>query len=401
METALSRFLKYAAIETTSQENACKVPSTEQQFELANLLAEELRLLGLQDVIVDRHCYVYATLPSNLHSNSSPNPIIGFIAHLDTSSAASGKNVSPQVICYEKGDIQLKNGTVIPEDSELQKCRGHQIVVSDGSTLLGADDKAGIAAIMTALDRLIQENCPHGTIKIAFTPDEEIGMGTAFFDRERFNADFAYTVDGGSLGEINNETFTADKAVLKIEGRDIHPGTAKGIMINASRILSAVIAALPWNRTPETTENREPFCHLYQISGNVSFATAEFLLRAFDETERQNNRKILSDTVEEIRKIWNPVSIQLDFYEQYLNMGYFFEKNPQVLNRLENAVRLAGLEPVWKPIRGGTDGSRLTEQGLPTPNIFTGGRNFHSPTEWLSVNDLEKTVETLIHLARV
>ena len=400
MKTPLERFLKYAQIETTSSEETSTTPSSDCQFNLARLLVDELLELGLSDAQVDEHCYVTATLPSNVVGRLVPT--IGFIAHLDTSCAASGANVNPRVIEYQGGPVKLENGVVVAETDVMKTLVGDHFVVTDGRTLLGADDKAGVAAIMAALERLKTSDAPRANIRVCFTPDEEIGNGTAFFDLKRFGADYAYTVDGGSGGEINGETFTADKAIVVARGVDVHPGEAKGTMINASRVLSRIVAALPLDRTPEETEGREPFIHLYKIEGGVSEAKAEFLLRAFDEVEREKNKQILQDAVASVAStVGDAFEYKVDFVQQYLNMGYFLKESPEVLEILEEATKRVGLEPKWVPIRGGTDGSRLTEMGLPTPNIFTGGRNFHSVMEFLDVEEHEKATETLVELAKL
>ena len=400
MKTPLERFLKYARIETTSSEETTTTPSTDCQFDLARVLVDELLELGLSDAYVDEHCYVTATLPTNVADRRVPT--IGFIAHLDASCAASDANVKPRVIEYQGGDVKLENGVVIAETEDMKTLVGDHFVVTDGSTLLGADDKAGVAAIMSALERLIASDEPRANIRVCFTPDEEIGNGTAFFDLERFGADYAYTVDGGPGGEIYGETFTADKAVVVAKGVDVHPGEAKSTMINASRALARIVAALPLDRTPEETEGREPFIHLYRMEGGVSQARAEFLLRAFDEIEREKNKQFLQEKVADVAEtVGSAFDCQIHFVQQYLNMGYFLKRSPEVLEVLEEATRRVGLEPKWIPIRGGTDGSRLTEMGLPTPNLFTGGRNFHSVMEFLDVEEHEKATETLVELAKL
>ncbi|MCL2117589.1 MAG: peptidase T [Planctomycetaceae bacterium] len=400
--TALERFLRYVRIETTSRPDCDGVPSTECQFDLAKLLVEELKALGLTDAGVDEHCYVMATLPANFEKNDKNNvPIIGWIAHLDTSPDVSGKNVNPQIIQYTSGPIVLSNGLVIEEDDALQQCHGHQIVTTDGTTLLGADDKAGIAAIMTALERLIAEKLPHGMIRVCFTPDEEVGNGTKFLNLEKFGTHFAFTLDGELPGELNKETFTAKGATLKVTGREIHPGTAKGVMINAVRVAAEFVAKTPKTQAPETTECYEPYIHPYSFEGHVGEATVRMLLRSFNDEDMQKLENTLAEIENDVQNQFPNAKIELTIVEQYRNMYEKLTDHPEMLAQLEEAARRSGVTPYWKPIRGGTDGSRLTEMGLPTPNIYTGGHNFHSRAEWLSVNDLEKTVETLVQLAQL
>ena len=400
MKTPLERFLKYITIETTSSEESTTSPSTASQFDLARLLVDELKELGLDDAHVDERCYVMATLPTNVVGRDVPT--IGLIAHLDTSCAASGADVKAKVIEYEGGPIELDAGIVIPETDEMKPLVGKRLVVTDGTTLLGGDDKAGIAAIMAAAERLLNSDAPRANVRICFTPDEEIGKGTDFFDIHKFGANYAYTVDGGKAGEINGETFTADKAVVEVNGVDVHPGEAKDVMINAARILSRIVANLPLDRTPEQTDGREPFVHLYKLEGGVSKARAEFLLRAFDEEEREANERLVHNAVDQVMAtVPKPGACNVTFTEQYLNMGYFLKDYPEVMQKLEQATRNVGLEPRWVPIRGGTDGSRLTEMGLPTPNIFAGGRNFHSTMEYLVVEEHEQATETLVELVRL
>ncbi len=397
MKTPLERFLKYCAIETTSSEESSVTPSTPTQFNLARVLVDELKELGLSDAQVDEHCYVTATLPTNIADRKVPT--IGLIAHLDTSCAASGVDVKAKIVEYQGGDVVLESGVVIKENEDMKTLVGKRLVVTDGTTLLGADDKAGVAAIMAAVERLIASDRPRANVRVCFTPDEEIGNGTAFFDVEKFGADYAYTVDGGAAPEINGETFTADKATIETEGFDVHPGEAKDTMVNAGRILSHILAALPVDRAPETTDGREPFLHVYSLEGGVSTARASLLLRAFDEEARAENKRILTDAVEAAKAKFPAVrKCELKIEQQYLNMGYFLKDSPEVLSKLSDAVVNVGLSPIWIPIRGGTDGSRLTEMGLPTPNLFTGGRNFHSVLEFLVVEENEKATETLVEL---
>lgn len=398
MNSLQERFLRYVQIETTSRAEVERVPSTDSQFDLARILAAELRELGLSDAQVDEHSYVFATLPSNCEKEV---PVIGWIAHLDTSPDVSGKNVKPQIFEYRGGEIVLENGKIIPEDGALKSCVGHRIITGDGTTLLGADDKAGIAAIMDALQRLIEEDRPHGTIRIGFTPDEEVGNGTAFFDPEKFGAFCAYTVDGELPGELNCETFTAQSATIRIEGREIHPGTAKNVMINAVRIAAEIVSEFPKHFAPETTEGPQPYIHPYSIGGSTGSAIIKVLLRGFCDSDLEQMRTQVFTPIERARERFPGAKIECEVKDQYRNMKEELEKYPKILEKLEQAARRGGVEPFWKPIRGGTDGSRLTELGLPTPNIYTGGHNFHSPLEWVSVHCMEQTVQTLLHLAEI
>ncbi len=399
MVSVVDRFLRYVAIDTGSRDGASTIPSTPSQFDLAKLLVGELKDLGLQDAEVDDHCYVMATLPSNLPANIAETvPVIGLLAHMDTSESASGKNVKPRIITYNGGDIKLSETVAIPEDNNLRSAKGCHIIVTDGTTLLGADDKAGIAEIMTTLERLIHEKKPHGTIRIGFTPDEEIGRGTDYFNIKKFGVHCAYTVDGGNPGEINQETFTADESEIHLVGKDIHPGQAKDVMVNAGLILTRLVAELPDNRMPEHSEKQEPYILMTDFIGGISSAKANFILRAFEDNDRQENRSVLQKTFERFMEKYPKVVGSISFTEQYQNMKKYLVSYPEVTKKLEEAVRHTGITPCWVAIRGGTDGARLSEKGLPTPNIFTGGRNFHSVTEWIAVEDMEKTVETLINL---
>ncbi|MGB9772035.1 MAG: peptidase T [Candidatus Kapaibacteriota bacterium] len=409
-ETALERFLRYVKINTQSNESSETTPSSEGQFELANLLVRELKSLGLLDAEVDEHCYVMATIPSNLpksHSAYGKVPNIAFLAHLDTSPEVSGENVKPQVIKnYDGSDIVLPADPSIvirvDENPNLQKCIGHTIVTTDGTTLLGADNKAGISAIMTMADYLTSNpQILHGEIRICFTPDEEIGNGTKYLNLQKLNAKYAYTVDGDLPGELNKETFSADQATITIIGRDIHPGTAKGIMINSIRIAGEIIARLPKNMAPETTEGYEPYIHPYILDGGVGKTTLKILLRDFRTSGLEEQKQILQNIIHEVQTLYPKAEISLETKYQYRNMLDHLEKVPIVLDNLWEAALRSGVQPYWKPIRGGTDGSRLTEMGVPTPNIYTGGNNFHSKTEWLSVDFLNKTVETLVNLVQV
>lgn len=408
-ETALDRFIRYAKIDTQSKEESETYPSTPKQLVLLNLLVNELKAIGLTDAAIDEYGYVMATLPSNLppsHPAAGRVPVVGLIAHVDTSPSASGENVKPQVITYTGGDIVLPgNPSVViraDENPELAANTGRTIVTADGTTLLGADDKAGIAIIMTALEALKADASGlHGDIRVAFTPDEEVGNGTKFFNIQKFGAAVAYTVDGDTPGELNKETFSADSAIITVHGRNIHPGSAKGIMVNAIRAMADIIVRLPKDMAPETTEGYEPYIHPHMCSGEEALATLRLLLRDFETSGLKVQEQILRRIIAEVQPLHPKARIELEIRESYRNMRDGLEKDPRVTACMWEATARAGLTPKWVPIRGGTDGSRLTEKGLPTPNIFTGGQNYHGPTEWLSVDGMEKAVATVVHLARV
>ena len=400
-ESALRRFLRYVCINTQSSDESDSVPSTQVQFDLARLLVDELKELGLQDVSLDEHCIVMAALPANRDDDA---PKIGFLAHMDTSPETSGENVRPRVIeAYDGGDIVLnrEKNTVISaaENDQLKTCVGHTLVTSDGSTLLGADNKAGVAAIMTMLETLVASpDIPHGEVKIAFTSDEEVGRGVDHFDIGKFGADYAFTVDGGTAGELNMETFSANAATIEVEGRNTHPGTAKDVMVNAIRVLGSIISRLPRDMAPETTEGYEPFLHPTTMTGTVDGATAKMILRDFNTPGLDTQREILETIIAEAQDLYPGAKITLGITETYRNMREELEKRPRITEALFTAAEEAGAEPRWEPIRGGTDGSRLTALGLPTPNIFTGGANYHSKTEWLSVDGLVKSIETMLNI---
>jgi tripeptide aminopeptidase len=402
-QTVLERLLRYVAIDTQSQEDSETNPSTSKQFDLLNLLVKELQELGLANVSIDKYGYVIATLPSNV---SYKVPSVGFIAHVDTSPSASGANVKPQVIKYQGGDIVLPGDRSViikeSENPELKNNIGKTIVTTDGTTLLGADDKAGIAIIMTAIQQLLNNpKLLHGNIKIGFTPDEEVGAGTKYFDIKKFGADFAYTIDGDTPGELNKETFSANSAIITVHGRNIHPGTAKNIMVNSIRAMADIIIRTPKDMAPETTEGYEPYIHPHVIKGEEEKTTLNFLLRDFDTAGLEKQKKILEKIIEEVKPLHPKAKIELEIKESYRNMREGLEKDPRVTDYLWEATKRSGLEPKWVPIRGGTDGSRLTAAGLPTPNIFTGGKNYHGKTEWVSVWGMEKSVETVVNLVQV
>ncbi len=409
-QSALERFIRYAKIDTQSKDDSETYPSTLKQLDLLNLLARECRELGLRDVTIDKYGYVTATIPGNIpahHPAAGKVPVIGFIAHVDTSPSASGTNVRPQVIeRYDGRDIVLPGAPSVvirvDENPELKQNIGKTIVTSDGTTLLGADDKAGVAAIMSAADRLNSEaGIMHGDIRIAFTPDEEVGAGTKYFDIKSFGAKVAYTVDGDTPGELNKETFSANLAVITVYGRNIHPGTAKGIMVNSLRAMADIIVRMPKDISPENTEGYEPYIHPHLVEGEEAKSTLKILLRDFRTPGLDDLKKKLENIIEEVKPLHPKATIELKIIEQYRNMKDYLGSDTRLLDVMEEATRRTGLDPHWVPIRGGTDGSRLTEKGLPCPNIFTGGQNYHGPTEWLSVEGLEKSVETIVNICTI
>jgi tripeptide aminopeptidase len=400
----LENFLRYIAIDTQSKEDAETFPSTHSQRDFAQLLVDELQELGIDNAQVDEYGYVMATIPATV---TEEVPIVGLIAHLDTSPEVSGENIKAQVIeKYTGGDIVINKelNSIIKEseNKELKKCVGHTLVTSDGTTLIGADDKAGVAAIMTLVQELHENpHVPHGTIRIAFTPDEEVGHGADHFDLEKFGADYAYTIDGGFTGELNKETFSANGAVISVEGRNIHPGTAKDIMVNSIRAMGEIIAQLPREMAPETTDGYDPFIHPMAMKGSVDTSSIKLILRDFKTEGLDKQKQILENIVTDVQKKYPEAKVTLDITESYRNMREELEKHPHVTENLWEAASRSETQPFWKPIRGGTDGSRLTAMGLPTPNIFTGSCNHHSTTEWLSVDALEKAVETLINVIQI
>lgn len=406
-ETALDRFLRYVRLDTQSREDVDAVPSTRKQLVLARLLRDELRGMGAGGARVDAHGNVYAAIPAALppgHPARGHVPALGLLAHLDTSPSASGAGVRPIVRTYRGGDIRLKDGVVIRarENPELRRNLGKRIVTADGTTLLGADDKAGIAVIMTLAEELLRGRAaPHGEVRVCFTPDEEVGNGTRHLDLRALGADVAYTVDGDAAGILNRETFSADSATVTVHGVSIHPGVAKGRMVNAVRVVADVIARLPRALAPETTEGREPYLHPYAVEGGVERATLKLSLRDFVTAGLGEQRRLLERIVREVERLHPRARIELEVKELYRNMRDGLEKDPRVTWALEEATRRAGLVPRWEAIRGGTDGSRLTAMGLPTPNLFAGGQNFHGPTEWLSVEGMEASLETVRQLLGV
>lgn len=405
-ESAMDRFLRYVKIDTQSQEDQATTPSTRKQLNLANLLAKDLTTLGAQNVRVSEFGIVYATLPGNLPDNSKV-PVVGFIAHMDTSPAVSGENVNAIIHKnYQGGDIVLPKDTAqvitVAKNPVLKTLIGDDIITADGTTLLGSDDKSGIAEIMTMIDTF-KENpqLKRGTIAIAFTPDEEVGTGIAKFDVNGFGAKVAYTVDGGQLGEISEETWSARTATVTFQGLSTHPGSAKDIMINAMYAMADYLNRFPHDMLPETTEGRVGFVHPYTGKVDVEQSNIKILLRDFDLSGLDAKEKLLRDMVAQTAAKYPKVKITIDVIENYKNMKEGLKDFPELTNNAMEAAKRAGLKPFLKPIRGGTDGARLTFRNLPTPNLFTGGGNFHGKLEFNSKRGLEKSTETLIHLVQI
>jgi tripeptide aminopeptidase len=403
--TVTERFLRYVVIDTQSDPSSPTCPSTEKQKDLGRLLAAELREIGLSDAHLDDHGYVYATIPAN---TAKQVPVICFCSHMDTSPDCTGANVRPQIVGnYQGGDIVLPAdpSQVIrfAEHPALASQIGHDIITTDGTTLLGADNKAGVAEIMDAVHFLIKNpQIKHGTIKILFTPDEEIGRGVDKVDLKKLGADFAYTIDGESAGQIEDETFSADAATVNIEGVSTHPGFAKGKMEHAIKIAAAIVSRLPKNTcSPETTEGREGFLHPVAVSGTLETATLGLIVRDFTEHGLREKEALLETIVQGVMKDFPRSTYRMEIKQQYRNMKQVIDRHPEIVEYAVEAVRRAGLNPVRTSIRGGTDGSRLSFMGLPCPNIFAGEHAFHSRLEWVSRQDMEKAVQTIVHLAMI
>ena len=402
-EEVLERFLRYVVVDTQSDPDSTDYPSTAKQLDLSRLLVEELREIGLDDVELTRDGYVFATLPGTVEDA----PTVGLIAHVDTSPAAPGAGVKPLVHRAWDGDsIRLPGNpaqVLDPADMpELSDKIGHDIVTSDGTTLLGADDKAGVAVIVTAARRLLGDDAPRARARIAFTVDEEIGRGTDHFDLDAFGAGFGYTFDGSGLGEVEIETFSAYQLVLTVEGVGVHPGSAKGRLVNALKLLSDVIAELPRDRlSPETTEEREGFVHPERLTGSASRARLWMIARDHDDAKLEEHVDLVRRIATEVVGREPRASFTLAVEEQYRNMRNVLDLHPEIVSGAEEAIRRAGVEPVRSLIRGGTDGARLTEKGLPTPNLFTGGQHYHSVREWASVQDMAAAAATCVELVRL
>lgn len=399
MKTVTERFLTYIKHPTTSCDDSHSVPSTKEQLAFASLMEKECAAAGLIEIETDEHGYIYATLPGNTKNA----PTIGFIAHMDTSPDAKGENIMPHIVrSYDGGDIPLNGITLSPKEfPSLKDYIGETLITSDGTTLLGADDKAGIAEILTAIEYLSENpDIPHGKIRVAFTPDEEIGRGADYFNVEKFHADFAYTIDGGKLGELEYENFNAARATIHIKGKSVHPGTAKNLMVNAALIGTEIASLLPEKEIPAKTEGYEGFFHLHSFEGNVTEATLSYIIRDFDK-EAFTHRKNLLKLIAERKNIQYPNAITLEMKDEYYNMSTPLADHMEIVDLAKTAMEQCGITPIIQPIRGGTDGARLSFMGLPCPNIFAGGLNFHGPYEYIPVSSMEKAVEVIIKIAEL
>jgi len=403
-DTVTDRFLRYVVIDTQSDAKSASQPSTEKQRNLGRLLVEELLAIGIADAHLDEHGYIYATIPSNV---DKPVPVICFCSHMDTAPDFTGTHVKPQMIrAYAGGDIQLSGDPQqvirVSEHPALRDQIGNDLITTDGTTLLGADDKAGIAEIMTAAQILVgNPDIRHGTIKILFTVDEEIGRGVDKVDLQKLGAQFAYTMDGETAGHIEDETFSADGVDITIQGVAIHPGFAKGRMENAIKIAGAIIDRLPKHVAPETTDGKDGFVHPTSVTGAMDKATISLIVRDFNDEGLASKEAMIEAIVRDVMPDYPGSSYTLKVTQQYRNMKVVLDRHPEIVDNAVEAIRRAGMEPVRGSIRGGTDGSRLSFMGLPCPNIFAGGHAFHSPLEWVSSQDMEKAVKTIVELAKV
>ena len=402
-EDAAERFLRYVRIDTQSDEDSDTYPSTDGQLVLLRLLRDELEQAGLDDATIDEHGYVTATLPATVEHDV---PAIALFAHVDTAREVSGAGVSPQRVRYDGGEIPLGDSgqSIRPEQSpELGNHVGHELITTDGTTLLGADDKAGLAEIMAAIGHLVsQPEIPHGVVKVAFNPDEEIGQGVIHFPVESFGAAIAYTVDGSTAGELQSETFSGAQVRMRIHGRSIHPGWAKGELVNAIKVAAEIVSRLPQDSlSPETTDGREGYVHPVLVEGDSSEVELRFIVRDFDDELLAEHVAFLRRLAEEVCAVEPRCSVEVEDRIQYRNPRVAVERHPEILANLEEAIRRVGLEPKLTAIRGGTDGSALTEMGLPSANLFTGGHDAHSEREWICVEDMGLAAAALVELARV
>ncbi|MBL4933612.1 peptidase T [Clostridium paridis] len=403
MKRVQDRFLEYVKINTTADESTGTTPSFKGEFDLANVLEKELKAFGLKDVEVCEHGYVYGTLPANTDKEI---PVIGFISHMDTSPDMTGENVNPQVVKYDGGDIILnkeKNIVLSPKEfPELEDYKGKELITTDGTTLLGADDKAGISEIMTAIEYLVEHpEIKHGEIRIAFTPDEEIGEGTKFFNVDKFGAKYAYTIDGGTIGELEYENFNAASGKVIVKGRNVHPGYAYNKMINSMKIALEFDALLPQMEVPEKTNGYEGFFHLTDIKGEVEETTLSYIIRDFSFEGYKNRMNLMKEKAKELNEKYKMQLVEVEIKESYRNMKEKIEPVMFVVENAKLAMEMSSVVPNIRPIRGGTDGARLSFMGVPTPNIFTGGENFHGKYEYIPIESMEKAVEVILNIVNV
>ena len=403
MENLVKRFLEYVKIYTTSDEDSTTFPSTQRQKDLAVFLKKELEQLGLAEISLDHNGYLMATLPANTEEKI---PVIGLIAHMDTSPEVSGENVKPMIIKYGGGDIVLnvEQNIVLKTLNfpEIEKYKGQTLITTDGTTLLGADDKAGIAEIITAVEYLINNpHIKHGKVRIGFTPDEEVGRGTEKFDIKAFGADFAYTVDGGPLGELEYENFNGASAEYILKGKSVHPGTSKDKMVNANLMVADLLALFPLAETPQNTEKYEGFYHVTKITGTVEQARVHFIIRDHDRQEFEYKKQICMRNAMILKNRYGQDRVEVDIRDSYSNMKQIIQENMFIVDYAVKAFKQCGIEPHIVPIRGGTDGARLSYMGLPCPNIFTGGHNFHGRYEYIPVSSMEKAVQAIVEIIKV
>ncbi len=400
----IDRFVSYVTVDTESDPTSESTPSTAKQWDLANALVEELKHIGLEDVTIDQNAYIMATLPSNV---SHQVPTIGFISHFDTTPDFTGKDVKPQIIeNYDGKDIVLnKEQNIILSPSyfeDLLLYKGQTLITTDGTTLLGADDKAGITEIVSAMEYLVQHpDIKHGKIRIGFTPDEEIGRGAHKFDVEKFDADWAYTMDGSQVGELEYENFNAAGALVSIKGKIVHPGYAKGKMVNSMYIATDYINSLPRLETPEHTQDRQGFFHLYSVKGEVDSTELQYIIRDHDKEHFEARKEMMLKLADELNSQLGEPRVSVEIKDQYFNMREKIEPVMHIVAIAEKAMQQAGIKPIIKPIRGGTDGSQLSFKGLPCPNIFAGGHNFHGRFEYVPVESIQKAIEVIVHIAQL
>ena len=398
-ERLTERLIRYAKVDTQSDASSETTPSTSKQWDLLNMLKDELEELGLKEITLDDNGYLFATIPGNVDAET-----VGFLAHVDTATDFTGTNVNPQVVKYNGGDIILnKENDIVMKEKDfpnLKNYYGHTLITTDGTTLLGGDDKAGITAIVTAAEEILNSDIKHGDVRVAFTPDEEIGRGPHKFDVEKFNADFAYTIDGGPVGELQYESFNAAGVKVIIKGKNIHPGTAKGKMVNSLTIASKFVLEFDETDTPEHSEGYEGFIHLLNISGSTDETELEYIIRDFDKDNFESRKSHMRKIVKEYQSKYGEENILLELNDQYYNMKEKIEPKFYIVDIAKEAMESLGIEPIIRPVRGGTDGSQLSYMGLPTPNIFTGTENMHGRHEFTSVDDMEKASKTIVEIVK-